>query len=58
MTQQSRGPHRNRHKADAEPEPGDELIGEWKRERLEAMDRRFRAAIKREFTAGPSKPEA
>jgi hypothetical protein len=31
------------------PEPGDELVGEWKREQLEAMDRAFRAAVEREM---------
>jgi hypothetical protein len=49
-------PTRNREelagqrRRDAPCEPGDELVGEWKRSELEAMDARFRQALERGFT--------
>ena len=52
MHQQSRRPHRNRHKADAEPQAGDELVGEWKREQLEAMDAKFADALEHAAEGG------
>jgi len=37
-------------------EPGDEQVGEWKREQLEQMDRAFRQAIERELESEALKP--
>ena len=35
-----------------EPQPGDEQIGEWGRERLERMDGRFISAVERALRSG------
>jgi hypothetical protein len=40
------------------PEPGDEQHGDWPRERLEQMDRRFVARLERAIERGQEKPPA
>jgi hypothetical protein len=51
MTRQTRKREKlaSRRRADAPCEPGDEQVGEWKREQLKAMDERFKEAIEREL---------
>lgn len=36
-----------KYRPDDPPEPGDEQVGQWNRERLEKMDQRFAKAIAR-----------
>jgi hypothetical protein len=42
----------------AEPEPGDELVGNWPREQLERMDQRFCERVERAFERGRESRQA
>jgi len=42
---------------DCEPQPGDEQIGAFSRERLVAMDQRFVARVERAFETGDESRE-
>jgi hypothetical protein len=39
------------------PQPGDEAIGDWSRERLFRMDARFRVRMERAIAAGLERPQ-
>ena len=42
----------------SEPQPGDQQVGEWTRERLERMDNRFVSAVKRALHRGAENRQA
>ena len=42
----------------SEPQPGDQQIGEWSRQRLERMDGRFVSAVKRALRSGQESRKA
>lgn len=46
-----RGRPARRYAADAEPQVGDEVCGEWRYSQLEAMNDRFARAVMRELEA-------
>ena len=52
VAKRNRKPEPYRNGKSTPPQPGDEVVGEYSRERLLRMDARFTAAIERAFESG------